>query len=247
MRKPIIDITTTATLRPELLRVTLESFCRNLFKDVADCRLIINVDPVGGNCTQFEVLEVARMFFRKVCYSIPKNAGFPEAFKWCWEQVEAPWVFNLEEDWELLHDVDLIKMITIMEETPHLCSLRLPASPAGNGSIKCWNLFFPWNGSFYECPIEKVMSVGFCGHPSLLRGEFVKRCAPHIDVRMNPEKQFHRGPRPIMTAVSEGRFGVHATAGDPPAIRDIGRKWMIQNGWMKEGNRAFFTQWKKVQ
>ena len=41
-----IDITTTAIIRPEILRMTLHTFRKNLLHEF-DARLIINVDPIG--------------------------------------------------------------------------------------------------------------------------------------------------------------------------------------------------------
>ena len=56
-----IDVTITACRRTLLLRETLESFTENLLK-FADCRAIINVDPVGPD-TQEATTKVASEFF----------------------------------------------------------------------------------------------------------------------------------------------------------------------------------------
>ena len=110
--------------------------------------------------------------------------------------------------------------------------------------MKNWKYFYPFNGEFFECPKHLRREVGFCGHPSLIRGEFVQNIAPYLDQEKNPEKQFHHGRPELMQEIDCWRYGVFAEPNQPPAIRDIGRKWMIQNKFKKAGSKAFFTQWE---
>jgi hypothetical protein len=49
-----------------------------------------------------------------------------------------------------------------------------------------------------------------------------------------------------MKEIDKWRYGVFAEQNQPPVIRDIGRKWMIENGYRKAGNKAFFTQWEEI-
>ena len=65
----------------------------------------------------------------------------------------------------------------------------------------------------------------------------------------NPEKQVkaHRGPITGMTRLLfDHEFGIFHAYDGPPAIRDIGRKWMVDNGWAKEGVKARFIRWEKT-
>jgi hypothetical protein len=48
-----------------------------------------------------------------------------------------------------------------------------------------------------------------------------------------------------MEEVARWRYGVYAKPNDPPAILDIGRKWMVENKLRKRGNKAWFTQWEE--
>lgn len=248
----MIVITTTATRRPEILRKTLESFYYHLFGDLQDTQagLILNIDPVGPGLAE-DVIRIARRYFSVIAIRHPMRPSFSEAFKWTWDMArrhkEASYVFNLEDDWKLLYPVDIKNMIEILESEPELALLRLPAFPAGADNMKNWNLFFPWNGRFYECPENLKITAGFCGHPSLIKMDFVRAVAPLLDGKRNPEKQFHRGgPPELLKEVARWRYGVYARPGDPPAISDIGRKWMTRNNLSKAGSKAYFTHWEEV-
>lgn len=249
----MIVITTTATRRPEILARTFESFRQYLFTDAVlekiPVELIINVDPVGQG-TLRDMISVARAHFQVITLRDPEAPSFPAAFKWAWyqaaEHVTARYVFHLEDDWELQRPIDLEAMIGLMEEFSGLALLRLPAFAAGPEVMKNWNLQFPWCGKFYECPKDLRIAAGFCGHPSLIKIEFVRNAAWFLSPEKNPEKQFHCGPRLLLDEVSKWRYGVYARPGDPPAIQDIGRKWMIENNLCKAGSKAFFTHWEEA-
>jgi hypothetical protein len=240
-----IDVTITACLRPEILETTLRSFFDGMFR-AHECRLIINVDPVGLDVPQKSVVDVCRSYSPVVVSRTPSEPSFPVAFKWVWMQVEAPYVFHLEDDWELLSPVSLSKMVELMESEPDLAVLRLPRWRTESLTSKNWGHFYPWNGRFFECPEGRKAELGFCGHPSLIRGDFVKKTTPYLDEGKNPEKQFHYNYK-IVEVVKKYRYGVYATQNSPPIIREIGEQWKIANGWIKQGNRAHFVKWTRSQ
>lgn len=242
----MINVCITACIRPEIIEKTLSSFQRYFWKDM-DIRAIVNIDPVGVGFNQVTIADVVSKYFMDNTIRTPRIASFPNAFKWTWLQTDTDYVLHLEDDWELLRDVDVDEMINILEGESDLALLRLPIFHAGLEHMKNWNKFFPWNGRYYECPEELKMEVGFCGHPSLIKQEFVDRIAPYIDIRINPEKQFHHGPQKIMDEVAKWRYGVYAKPGDEPILRDIGRAWMVENGFQKSGNKAWFTHWETVK
>lgn len=249
MEDILVDIVMTATRRPEVLKETLNSFYRNFFAPVRDrCRLIINIDPVGENIPSCDIIDIASAYFTRNFIGLPSTPSFPRAFKWCWEKVEAPWVFHLEDDWGLLESVDITAMIAMMEKHQDLASLRLPKFSSGESHMKNWNLFFPWNGEFFGCPDNLRQTAGFAGHPSLLRGDFVKKCAPLISEELNPEKQFHGDNDPLVYEVLKWRYGVWGQPNSNPLIKDLGEKWRVNNNFKKAGgtNKAFFTQWEKI-
>jgi len=247
----MIDVTITTTQRHDLLAKSLNSFAINAEIDISNLinKAIVNIDPVGVDSSYKETIDTVSLYFHRSDYmnffNMPEKPSFPKAFKWCWSHTVSDYVLNLEDDWELLTEIDLQKMIDIMEAEPDLASLRLPFKPQDRYSMKNWKYFFPLNGEYYECPEHLKREVGFCGHPSLLRGEFVRNSAKLLSDDSNPEKQFHQhGDPPIMLELDKWRFGVYKTTDQ--AIKDIGRQWMVDNGFQKKGSKAFFKEWEKV-
>lgn len=245
----LIDITMTATRRPSILVKTLDSFYSGMFNQIADqCRIIINIDPAGEDMPSYEMSKYVEIYCQRYVIGMPMTASFPRAFRWCWEQSDAPWVFHLEDDWELLKKIDIMDMIRIMEKHEDLGAIRLSMFPSGPTPIdmmKNWNRWLPWNGEFYEVKEEERHRIGVCGHPTLFRKEFIENALPFLDPTKNPEKQFQGTHKYMVEEVLKWRYGVYAKPGDQPSIRDIGRDWMKQSGLQKQGNKAFFTNWEK--
>ncbi len=248
MSDALVDITITATRRPEILHRTLDSFYELMLRPVAArCRVFMNIDPVGDDVDRIDIINLVRAYFNTCVSRLPITPSFGAAFQWCWQQTAAPWILNLEEDWELLQPVDVLEMIRILEDEPDLALLRLPFRKSDAAFQKNWKAFFPWNGRYFECPADRRTEMGFCGHPSLIRIGFVKKCARFIDERQNPEKQFHHGHRALIETVQDYRYGVWGRPNDAPYVRDIGRQWMVEHGWVKQGVKAFFTKWERIQ
>lgn len=243
-----IAITTTAILRPYILDKTLKSF-ENFFKG-HNCTIILNIDNVGYENKEWDVFQVANRYFDKIVPNYCKTPHFGAAFKWCWEQVgsEYDYVFNLEDDW-LLNDKDLnIKsLITIMNKNKNLASLRLSYKPASGLTQKNWDRFFPYNiCGYYQCLNRDRKNAGFCGHPSLITGSFVRKVTPMLYWNANPEKQFHY-KEDIVNEVLKYDWGVYVTSFDmkEPLISDIGRDWISNTNFEKAGSKAFFTHYRK--
>ena len=189
---------------------------------------------------------VARKYFDQVLYNVPEKPNFSKAFKWIFRQSQSKFVFHLEDDWELLRDVDLYDMLAIMERRPELATLRLPYRISTHNS-KNWTTFFDFDGEIFMCPEEKKVSVGYCGHPSLVRGEFIRTCAALVNPNKNPEKEFHPGgPYSILSEVVQYNYGVYQKPDEKEYVKDIGRHWLINTKWRKRGIKAFFNEWEKV-
>ena len=240
-----MDVLMTACRRPEIVHRTLQSFASAL-NNYEGHRLFINIDPVGGFLKDSdEVISVCNSYFDDVKTHTPVKSSFPNAFNWCWEKAESDIVFMLEDDWELIKDIDTQKILDILTSEPDLAILRLPMFRSTETEMKNWNKFFPWNGKYFECPEDQRGCVGFCGHPSFIKKEFVENCLPLIDNTLNPEKQFHRRGSKLLDEVLKWRYGVYSTPNSGPAIRDIGRPWIQKTNWVKKGNKAHFTEWHK--
>lgn len=245
----MIDIVIPATLRPLILDRTLLSFSKYLFSDAEDIinHIYINIDPVGINDGTYEVVQTARKYFleEKTDIFTPLNASFPKAFWRLFVNSTSDFVFYLEDDWLLCFPHCLHSMMDLMIKKPELGILRLPWKCTDEMSMKNWKWHFPWNGEYFECPEEIKRSVGFCGHPSLINGKFIRNAMKYLDVTKNPEKQFHRGHPELMKEVDRWKYGVYGKPNQKEAIIDIGRRWMVNNNLKKAGCKAFFTTWEK--
>lgn len=253
MIKTKIDICMTACLRPKIIEKTLQTFSKYLFNDSDfQYRLLINIDYAGNVCVKenccvaTDIIGIASSFFKDIIYKAGKTPNFSKSFKWVWDQVDADYVFHLEDDWELLRPVSLKKMIALMEKYKLLKILRLSAFTAGKDNMKNWNRFYPWNGEFYECPKNLIGGLAFSGHPSLIKSDWVYYVRKYLNGVSNPEKQIKWRDKKIGPYIENFRYGVFSEQNIGPTIVDLGRRWMIQNGWRKEGNKARFIKWVKI-
>lgn len=259
-----IDIVTTATARPEIFKETLRSFYFGLFLPAEPhikIRHIINIDRVGCDKANMEAAIVNMRDCvdwaedtrrnKAPCHTVIHEAhpgNFPRAFKFLWDAVgpDTDFVFHLEDDWRLLHPVSLSNMLRIMRKYPTLAALRLSAFKSEHTREKNWNLFLPWNGVFFEMP-EELRHLGISGHPSLIRGEFVRAVRPYLDGVSNPEKQIHSvigGKTPLGAQLRRMQYGVYHSQDSGPDIQDTGREWMKKAGYKKSGAKAVFTHWE---
>lgn len=259
----IINITMTAIRRPELHERVLKSFCEKMFYPAQEkarikgdkilINYIINIDPIPENSSLKDEIDLFNKYFIP---RIPRivnatDAHFGKAFKYVWEKskdITADFTFHLEDDWELLQPVDLLNLIRIMQKYPNLQILRLNSFSSGQTMTKNWNKFIPWNGVFFEVPKNERGLLGFCGHPCLIRQRFINEVAPKLNPDSNPEKQIGGKNKKFKHLFQDPyRYGVWGVRGKGPIVRDIGRKWMIDNGYRKKGSKAYFTEYVKVK
>lgn len=249
------DVTMTATLRPELIKKTLDSHIKYLFATAAAARLIVNVDLAGAenrymNQRLRDTLDVIYSYpWRDVVLRIGVEPFFPAAFFWCFDQVLHKYVFHLEEDWEMLQDIDFDKMFELMEEEDDLVHLRLSEFVSTEKTLKCWNKYTYWNGDYFEVAQDDKGVIGWCGHPSLNRSSFMRPVLAMADRKRNPEKQIkgRRYNHPINDFIGESKFGVFSPQNSGKTVLDIGRAWMVEHGWVKAGNKSYFTNWTRAK
>jgi len=248
--EPRVLVTVCATQRMEILYKTLSSMMEHCLWR-SECEAIVNIDPIGHPAdTPKKVLSLVELFLPVLFSREGLQPHFGEAFYALWNMAadnfpEYDYVFHLEDDWEMVYDVDIRDMVKILESEPDLALLRLPQFRSTEDDMKNWDKHYPWNGKYFECPDELRQGVGFCGHPSLIKMEYVKNCAPHIIQTINPEKQFHGGNQPLLDEVMKWRYGVFSQPNHPNYIKDLGREWMVKNKFKKVGSKAFFTEWEK--
>ena len=249
-----LDITMTATKRPAILERTLRSFRQNLFRPnlCIDYQLIVNVDPIGEMVPISYIHDLCADFFPHPIIITQPTAHFGVAFHRVWFLADyrqgfdwrPEFIFHLEDDWECTRTVDLYAMIDSMRSGYKIGMLRLSTVGTEGNCLRQWGHTFNWNGEFYEIPDEDQAKLRVSGHPSLINPEFIHQVLPYMNPDKNPEKQLCEGSPFIGLIIKQYRFGVFNTPGLPANIRDIGREWMIKNGFNKQGNKAYFTQWE---
>jgi len=250
--EPKVLILICATKRTDVLYKTVSSMMEKLLWRSA-CSAAINIDPIGREFDVPEkIIKIVELFIPVIFSRIAHEAHFGTAFYALWNMAadrheDYDYVFYLEDDWQLLQDIDIRDMVKILEAEEDLALLRLPQFKSTEVEMKNWDKFFPWNGRYFECPDGIRQSVGFCGHPSLIKMEYVNNCAPHILPEVNPEKQFHGGNERLLDEVMKWRYGVYGKPNHPSYIKDLGREWMVKNKFKKAGSKAFFTEWEKVE
>ena len=89
MKKIKIDLVLIATLRPEILEITLNSFYHKLLKNF-NVRLIVNVDPIGDEkYSQQYIINLCNKYFSNIVSRTPISASFSKAVQWAWQQTKS--------------------------------------------------------------------------------------------------------------------------------------------------------------
>jgi len=240
-----VDITMTAMIRPALVNKTLKSFCENVFdEDPERFRLIINIDPLGGRKPHRTVVKICRRYFNKrsMISNSPSEASFPRAVMWVWSQVEADWIFHLEDDWLVNKKININDMISIMKEYKNLACLRLPKfrTPKGK-TAKFFSSKYTYNDKGFYVASDRKRQFGL--NPVLIRGSFIKEALPLLVDTGNPEKQFRYANKNMRNLVMSWDYGLYTNRGSRPVVTDIGRGWLRKSEFRKP--RGKFVTWVK--
>lgn len=200
-----IDVVVTATIRPEVMRLTLASFSRYFLNQFKNVRIIINVDPVGTlGRTAEEVLSIVREYFDDVVYRCPVTPSFSNAVRWCWENVESEVFFHLEDDWLLTRKVRFEVIKESLNSDPDIASVRF--------------------NKFSNSPTSKTWTL-FSLNPSIIRRSFISEALPLFDDSLDPESQFYKLDGRRQEVLSHWTFSCYGKPGDPPYIIDTGLTW----------------------
>lgn len=245
----LIDVTMTATLRPEIVRKTLSTYKR-MFTEDNSYVLYINIDPIGEHVQQEEIYMIAKQFFHKVIPNFPKEAGFCKAFKWCIENTTSDYIFHLEDDWELLRPININSLINLMNMNREIGSLRLNRGfvlPFSETTLELKTAHGPRFrkiNSSYTSMVE-----GFIEHPDvsfnpgLFRGDYIRKVSKQLVPPKNPEDQFlelyYKKRWDLIPSLIQT---IYIGEGLEIATRDIGRKWMDKSRYTKPD--AGFTFWE---
>lgn len=221
-----IDITTSATIRPDILDRTFSSFRENLLNNNHEYKLIINIDPIGDTGkTPDDVLSVAKKHFTKIVHRIPEAPCFPAAVIWCWKQTESDLIFHLEDDWEMACSIDLDQLLTTISQFPKFDSFLLSRRKVKGVAA------------------NKIIGVPHLSlNPVFIRKKFVHEAVKFMYVDGNPEKQL-RNANPICGEfIKTTKHVRYIEQGCGVIVRDIGREWIVKTQYVKNTG---FLEWTK--
>ena len=226
MPKPsTIDVVTTATLRPELLALTLKSFTSKLLSQFDHRRIIINIDPLGnGYSKPDEILTLCNRYFNDVIYRVPEQPSFPAAVKWGWEQVNSPFFLHLEDDWLLRKEVDVDKAASYFEQDADLASITL------NVSLNR----------------EHIYCSGLPLRPTLISKKYIDKALPLFDLAQDPEKQW-KAHTALGQPLPQWRYRNYGEYSDGRFVIEMGASWrkahqfdkwgLGETSWKNKGNK----------
>ena len=177
---------------------------------------------------------------------MPAHASFPRAFIRNWREalnLNADYVFYLEDDWILNYYVDLPHLLNIFSRYPKLQILRFLPRPSSNIGTKIGRVSIPYNGDFFELHNSDIHSMGYGGNPSLIRRSFVSNTINYLTVLDDPEYLLKGHSTQTKQYMKDKLFGFFGYLDSPPLVSDIGRKWRAENHYDKIGLHGSFTNW----
>lgn len=226
----VMDFTTTAVARPNILNKTLKSFSRNLRGiDLKECRMIINVDPLPPDGNRKDVVKVAKKYFKEVRHNYPETGNFTAAINWVWSNAETEYIFHLEDDWELIHPVSVPKMLRFFEKNDQLLQVIIRA----------------YRYAYKTCALS----------PSIIHRKMYSAMGGKLTTEVNPEAQLRGERNGIIMPTRSKKKGVshkrlivvYPEAIRKVVLRDLGRAWINKTPYRKtgDGKKARFTTWEK--
>lgn len=213
----MLCVTTTATLRPELLIKTYDSFTRNVTGiDFKQCPLFLNIDLVpperAGKVSA--MVKIAKKFFGEVVTHVQDPPSFPAAVKWCWSCQNGEIVFNLEDDWLLSRQIDG-KAILQMFRDQQLYQVVLRPSKSG------------------------FNTMSLC--PSFIRGDVCRMISTKLNTRENPELQLRANCCSWLPDFPKRRVIIPESRREFILV-DTGRTWLEGSSY-KRPIKTEFTSW----
>ena len=217
-----ITVTTTATLRPEILDKTYASFTKNIQNArLRNFKLVINVDPAPKSRVHevAEVVAVANRYFDCVEVFTPSEANFTSAIKRLWGAVSTDFIFHIEDDWELIKPVNFFSLFSLFDDE-YTQQVKLCGTVA-----------------------NRVSKLGLS--PSITRATLFREAAKNMSDLLNPETQLHT----VTKHVNRKQIVIYPTK-RIQVVRDIGRAWMKENNILRKGKndaKNKFTTWLSEQ
>ena len=236
-----IDITMVAVIRPDLVRRTLKTVVKNIVQNEPErYRLILNVDPIGEKIKPEKVVKVAKEYFDDVIYNIAKEASFARAVKWVWKNSDAPYVFHIEDDWDIARKIDIDHMIKIMRKYKDISSLRLFKYKTPKKK-KFFTFGCNWKYNSDGFYVADKWQKQFGLNPILIRREFLDEALPRMRDDVNPEKQFRDTQKYMKAVIKKWKYALYTKPGDKALAIDTGTKWRSKTKFIKPRKKTFLT------
>jgi hypothetical protein len=223
---PTLDLCIVAGRRPDLLEATLTSFQNKIFSSLPIRDVFVNIDPIfGTHEDHLRCIQIVRLFFPRVVIFEPEVPCFGAAVKRLWAATSAEYVFHLEDDW--------IALAQVGEEIFDPFSDPAVAQVSFNTKEKRWDI--SQRGPLHQrrkkirilgfnIPLPKIAPV-FTTSPSILRGQFARRCSELMDASLDPEKQLYKDVNlPLKSYTANFKNLLYPSSGEI-IIKDIGRHW----------------------
>jgi len=241
----MIDITITATIRPDLLYRTLKSFYDNCFNDYSykikndNLHIIINIDPVGdtNNYKQHNIIDVCKKFSNNVTYNKPLKPNFTKAVKWVWSRCKSNYVFHLEDDWILTRPIDLMKLISYLDSDEVVAVKLFKKKYPKKSPFTMFDVEYKYNGDDLFIATDSGTQFGL--NPTLIKRSYIQEALPLMVDNLNPEKQFRRANPNMKDFVLKYKYGIYGIPGDEAMVIDTGTKWRNKRNIKKPKGTQF--------
>jgi hypothetical protein len=156
-------------------------------------------------------------------YNCPDSPNYTAAYNWLWSSAETECIFNLEDDWELIEDVNIPSLLKYFKKHPNLYVVPLRA----------------YKYRYMSCPTS----------PGIMHERYYKKIGGNLNVGINPETQL-RGrrfglemPSRNSKISSKGKVLVYPKQIKRVIIRDIGRSWAAKHNFIR-GKKCRFITWE---
>ncbi len=228
-----LDVAIIATVRPEVLQMTLQSFTKHLLNQF-DCRAIINVDPAGDieNHSQMDVVNLCREYFNEVIYRTPETPSFAGAVQWVWQQVQTEFFFHLEDDWIIKQKIDKNELVQLFDDAQVAgATLNRRNRQDAYSVIARENKEVVFHNDLYmHYPAVSL-------NPSLFRTAYMQPIANRMNSNHDPEYQASK-------LTKEDSELILWRVTEQPILIDMGKFWRRANNIIKSNSDRKFSEWR---
>lgn len=226
MQSNSLTVCVISTIRPDLLKLTLDSFKRRLFTQYRSIRIIANLDPLYPPNAQDRAVCKSMLVD---CSSVepifiePRVPNFNLAVRSTWEaalaQTDNPhgYFLHLEDDWFLLQKVAKSSIENALR-TDETESVRL----------------------YLKNCLVTIANPGFSLNPSFIKFDFAKKALSNWSANEDPEK-YLRGMSPVTEIYTPWLKWF-------PVVTDTGTYWRKKKGITKhyiEKNGKLISVWER--